>query len=90
MGNVPQWRLTEYAGDHSIWTLLALLIVLYITLVDAFFELSHGALFRKHFFMFDLLVQDLPVVHLTVSFEPGHIFLYLLPDLCPLDICHIL
>ena len=66
-----------------------MLIVLYIALVDAFFELSHGALFREQFFMFDLLVQDLPVVHLSVFLELGHVFLYLLPDLRPLDICHI-
>ena len=67
-----------------------MLIVLYITFIDAFFELGHGALFREHFFMFDLLVQDLLVAHLTVFLELGHVFLYLLPDLSPLDICHIL
>ena len=40
--------------------------------------------------MFDLLVQDLLVAQLTVFLELGHVFLDLLPDLSPLDICHIL
>ena len=40
--------------------------------------------------MLDLLVQDLLVALLTIFFELGHVFLYLLPDLSPLDICHIL
>ena len=88
--DVSKGRFIEYAGDHGIWTLFALLIVLYIAFVDAFLELGHGSLFREQFFMLDLLIQDLLVAHLTVFLELGHVFLYLFPDLCPLDIGHIL
>ena len=45
-GEVPHGRLIENTGNHGVWTLFALLIVLDITLVDALFELSHSALLR--------------------------------------------